>query len=223
VPAKHRRSFDFLLRLIPFLPETPHHVPQRDFLDDGPAHKQGDLREPCLRNHHGSLLSVPDRGTLSYEQVIHPDDRPHVLKKLARAVQSGNFDERFRIVKPDGEVRWVWVHRFPREDPNGNMIRLGGTALDITGQKTAEDQVAANLAKANSAWAEAEALSKATLALTEDLHMDSVLDALLRSLADLVPYTCARVLVPEGGPHWLALGEKSCPEPAQKLPRNPLT
>jgi PAS domain S-box-containing protein len=53
--------------------------------------------------------------------------------------------------------------------------------------------------------------------------MDCVLDALLGSLAVLVPYTCARVLVPEGGPHWLALGEKVCPEPAQRSPGCPLT
>lgn len=111
----------------------------------------------------------------------------------------------------------------PRKDKNGKITRVGGTALDITALKKAEEQVAANLAKANSSWAEAEALRKATLALTEDLHMNSVLDALLRSLAELVPYTCARVLVPEGGPHWLALGEKSCPELAIKNPRIPLT
>ena len=43
------------------------------------------------------------------------------------------------------------------------------------------------------------------------------------SLAELVPYTCARVLVPEGGPHWLALGEKSSPEPPKRSSRNPLT
>lgn len=166
-----------------------------------------------------SLIEEPS----SYEQVIHPDDRFHVLQKLAEAAESGNFDERFRIVKPDGGVRWIWVHGFPRKDLHGNIVRLGGTALDITAQKKAEDQVAANLAKAESAWAEAEALRKATLALTGDLHMDSVLDALLRSLAELVPYACARVLVPEGGPHWLALGERSCPEPPKKLPRSPLT
>ncbi len=166
-----------------------------------------------------SLLENPS----SYEGVIHPDDRVHVLAKLDEAVRAGSFDERFRIVKPDGEIRWVWVRGFPRRDANGKITRLGGTALDITALKKAEDQVAANLAKANSAWAEAEALRKATLALTEDLHMDCVLDALLRSLAELVPYTCARVLVPEGGPHWLALGEKSCPELAKKSPRSPLT
>ncbi|HVR27589.1 MAG TPA: PAS domain S-box protein, partial [Candidatus Polarisedimenticolia bacterium] len=154
---------------------------------------------------------------------IHPDDRGQVLAKLEQAAQNGHFDERFRIVRPNGEIRWVWVRGFPRKDVNGKIIRLGGTALDITPLKKAEDQVAANLAKANSAWAEAEALRKATLALTEDLHMDCVMEALLRSLAELVPYTCARVLVPEGGPHWLALGEKSFLEPAKKSPRCPLT
>jgi PAS domain S-box-containing protein len=120
-------------------------------------------------------------------------------------------------------MRWVWVRGFPQRDSHGAIFRLGGTALDITALKKAEDQVAANLAKANSAWAEAEALRKATLALTEDLHMDCVLETLLRSLAELVPYTCARVFVPEGGPHWLALGEKSCPEAPRTSPRVPLT
>lgn len=166
-----------------------------------------------------SLLENPS----SYEALIHPDDRAPVLARFNEAARTGSFDERFRIVKPDGEIRWVWVRGFPRRDANGKITRLGGTALDITALKNAEDQVAANLAKANSAWAEAEALRKATLALTQDLHMDCVLDALLRSLAELVPYTCARVLVPEGGPHWLALGEKSCPEPTKKSPRSPLT
>ena len=167
-----------------------------------------------------SLLDSPS----SYEEVIHPDDRVLVLAKLAEAANSGSFDERFRIVKPDGEIRWIWVRGFPRKDPSGKITRLGGTALDITALKKAEEQVEANLAKANSAREEAEALRKATLALTQDLHMDCVLDALLHSLAELVPYTCARVLVPEAGQHWLALREKSSPEPpAKKSPRSALT
>ena len=115
------------------------------------------------------------------------------------------------------------VHGFPVRDSSGKILRLVGTAQEITAQKQAEDQVGKNLAKAESAWAEADALRKATLALTQDLRMDFVMDALLRSLADIVPYTCARVLVPEGGPHWLALGEKLCPEPADKFYRSPLT
>lgn len=158
----------------------------------------------------------------SYQRAIHPEDRERFLARLDQASHAGRFDERFRIVKPDGEVRWVWVRGFTGTDTNGKVIRLGGTALDITDLKKAEDQVVANLAKANSAWAEAEALRKATLALTQDLHMDFVLDALLSSLSELVPYSCARVLVPDG-PNWMALGEKSCPQPAKRTQRMPLT
>jgi PAS domain S-box-containing protein len=159
----------------------------------------------------------------SYVELIHPDDRVHVLAKLDEATRNGRFDEKFRIVRADGELRWVWVRGFPRRDAEGKITRLGGTAMDITAQKAAEEQVAVNLAMAKSAWAEAEALRKATLALTQDLHMDSVMDALLQSLAELVPYTCARVLVPEGGPHVLALGEQFSPTLATSSSNGPLT
>lgn len=108
-------------------------------------------------------------------------------------------------------------------DADGKILRLIGTALEITAQKEAEEQVATNLALAKSAWAEAEALRKATLSLIQDLRMDFVMDALLKSLEDLVPYACARVLVPEGGPHVLALGERLCPEPEKKSTRSPVT
>ena len=159
----------------------------------------------------------------SYEDLIHSEDRVHVLTRLDEATRSGQFNERFRILRPGGETRWVWVRGFPVRDAAGTIRRLVGTALEITAQKQAEEQVAANLAMAKRAWAEAEALRKATLALTQDLRMDSVMDTLLQSLAELVPYTCARVLIPEGGPHVLALGEHRFPEPADKSSRVPLT
>jgi PAS domain S-box-containing protein len=166
-----------------------------------------------------SLMENPS----SYEEVIHPDDRGHVLRKLHEAAQNGQFDERFRIVRPSGEVRWVWAHGFPVRDAEGKIGRLVGTVLEITAQKEAEEQGATNLALAQSSSAEAEALRKATLGLTQDLRMDFVLDALLQSLADLIPYTCARVLIPEGGPHVLSLGEKLCHETSKPHSEFPLT
>jgi PAS domain S-box-containing protein len=166
-----------------------------------------------------SLMENPS----SYEEVIHPDDRGHVLRKLHEAAQNGQFDERFRIVRPSGEVRWVWAHGFPVRDAEGKIGRLVGTVLEITAQKEAEEQGASNLALAQSSSAEADALRKATLGLTQDLRMDFVMDALLRSLEEVVPYTCARVLASEGGGHVLALGERQCPEPANKSSRYPLT
>ena len=168
-----------------------------------------------------SCQSLHDDPT-SYEDLIHPEDRVHVLAKLDEATRTGNFNEKFRILCAQGAIRWVWVRGFPVRDAAGKILRLVGTALEITAQKEAEEQVAANLALAKSAWAEAEALRKATLSLTQDLRMNFVMDALLKSLEDLVPYTCARVLIPEGGPHVLALGERMCPEPEKKSSRFPL-
>ena len=165
-----------------------------------------------------SCQSLTDNPT-SYEELVHPEDRAKVLTKLEEATRTGHFNERFRIVSAHGEVHWVTVHGFPVRDAAGKIWRLVGTAQEITEQKRAEDQVAKNLATAEAARAEAEALRKATLALTQDLHMDFVMDALLRSLEELIPYTCARVLVPEGGPHVLALGERLLPEPAKTSSR----
>jgi hypothetical protein len=108
-------------------------------------------------------------------------------------------------------------------DAAGKIWRLVRTAQEITEQKKTEEQVIKNLTIAEAARAETEALRKATLALTQDLHMDFVMDALLRSLEELIPYTCARVLVPEGGPHVLALGERVSPEKPKPSPRAPLT
>jgi PAS domain S-box-containing protein len=166
-----------------------------------------------------SLLENPS----SYEQLIHPEDRVHVLAKLGEATQTGHFDERFRIVRPSGEVRWVTVNGFPVRDTAGKIHRLVGTARDVTAHKEAEDKVAEHLAEAESARAESDALNKATLALTADLRMDFVLDTLLESLLELVPGECARVLLLEGDTQLLVAREKLRHEVPNKAPEYPLT
>jgi len=151
-----------------------------------------------------SLIDHPS----SYREIIHPHDRARLLTQLDKRVHSENFDERFRITKPNGETRWVWVRGFPVSDSAGRISRWVGTALDITLQKEAEDQVAANLTLAKSAWAEADALRKATLALTEDLHMNHVLDTLLESLTEFIACEYAQILLLEGDTRLLVAREK---------------
>ena len=165
---------------------------------------------PAYETITGRSCESLEENPTSYEELIHAEDRVHVLSKLDEATRSGHFNEKFRIVSTQGEIRWVWVRGFPVRDAEGRIRRLVGTALEITAQKQAED--------------EAEGLRKATLSLTQDLRMDFIMETLLRSLEELVPYTCARVLVPEGGPHMMALGERTCPEqPKKPGVRAPLT
>jgi len=134
---------------------------------------------------------------LLYTEIIHPADRVEVLFKLEEATRTGIFDERFRIVIPRGETRWVWSRGFPIRDSHGRIRRLVGTALDITIQKEAEEEVVKNLALAKSACAEADAMREATLALTQNLRMDKVLDTLLHTLSELVPFETAQILLVE--------------------------
>jgi len=152
----------------------------------------------------GRSLESIERNPSSYEDLIHPADRVRVLAKLEDAIHSGHFDEEFRIVRPDGAVRWVWAKGNPVPSPDDVIRQLVGTALDITARKLADAQVAEHLltaqaarAEAESASAEADALRKATLALTQDLSMDAVLDTLLQTLFQIVPYEMASVVLTE--------------------------
>jgi PAS domain S-box-containing protein len=147
-----------------------------------------------------SIVSDPS----SYADLIHPADREHVLAKLEDAVHSGHFDEEFRIVRPDGGVRWVWVKASPLPSGGEIISKLVGTAQDITARKMAATQIAEHLgaaetarAQADAARAEAEALRKATLAITQNLRMDVVLDTFLRCVFDIIPYDSASVIFTE--------------------------
>lgn len=84
-----------------------------------------------------SLLDAP----LSYREIIHPDDRLHVLRTLDEAASTGIFDEEFRIVRPDGTIRWVSAQGFPIRDGQGRLYRLAGVVQDITQRKWAEQDL----------------------------------------------------------------------------------
>jgi len=165
---------------------------------------------PAYETITGRKRAGLEEDPLAYEEVIHPNDRVGVLEKLEQATRTGEFEERFRIVRPNGEERWVWVHGFPVRDADGSITRLVGTALDITEQKRTEDEVARNLSRAKSAWSEADAMRKATLALIQDLKMDNVLDTLLLTLQELVPYETAQILLLESDSRLFLARESPC-------------
>ncbi len=132
----------------------------------------------------------------SHREVIHPEDRIRVLSKLADVANSGTFDEEFRFIRADGELRWGWAKGFP-VSADGKPRWLVGTAQDITSRKQAETKISEHLDAVEAARAEAEALRKSTLALSQNLAMDSVLDTLLQCISELVPFDVATVLFVE--------------------------
>jgi PAS domain S-box-containing protein len=81
-----------------------------------------------------------------------------------------------------------------RSQQKSVVSKLQSTAHDM---RLAQLQLRANRAFARSASAEAEALRTTTLTLTSNWQLDHVLDTLLASLAELVPYQSAKVLLLE--------------------------
>jgi PAS domain S-box-containing protein len=134
----------------------------------------------------------------SYRELIHSEDRIRVLSKLQDLAHSGTFDEEFRFTRADGAIRWVWAKGFPVRT-EGATRWLVGTAQDITSRKQAEMKISEQLDAVEAARAEAEALRKSTLALSQNLAMDAVLDSLLQCISELVPFDKATVLFVEDG------------------------
>lgn len=73
----------------------------------------------------------------SWLEAIHPEDRDRVLATLARYRDSEASME-YRIVRPDGSVRWVWDHGYPIRNDRGEVSGVVGLAKDITDRKQAE-------------------------------------------------------------------------------------
>ena len=95
---------------------------------------------------------APGQAT-SYElwrDSIHPDDREAVLARVEQTLdRASGGDQRMehRIVRPDGETRWVASRgRMIYEEGSGRPLRLIGTVLDITDRKHAEEELKAALA-----------------------------------------------------------------------------
>jgi PAS domain S-box-containing protein len=86
-----------------------------------------------------SLVEAP----LSYREIIHPDDRVNVLNALDDAGRTGVFDEEYRVLRPDGTLRWVSTQGFAIRDAQQNIYRLAGVVQDITARKSAEQALRA--------------------------------------------------------------------------------
>ena len=81
-----------------------------------------------------SLYDQPN----SWNDAIHPQDREIAMTKLEQQTQGEFTDAEYRIVRPDGSIRWIRDRGFPVHDEQGKVYRFAGIAEDITSRKQAE-------------------------------------------------------------------------------------
>lgn len=66
---------------------------------------------------------------------IHPDDRDRIEERLCQERLGNNFDEEYRFIRPNGEIRWLRSQAFPIRNDRGEVVRIVGTVNDITDRK----------------------------------------------------------------------------------------
>ncbi len=74
---------------------------------------------------------------------IHPEDKTtfHLWPDIDKSAKNNSYTEQYRIIRPYGEVRWIWARIFPIYDKNKNFYRIAGIASDVTEQKNIEQEL----------------------------------------------------------------------------------
>lgn len=120
------------------------------FLDD-PTDGRTLYVSPAYELIWGQSTATLYANSGAWMEAIHPEDRPGVERALAAANISGFMNQDYRIVRPDGTVRWINGRTFPILDAKKKPYRLAGIAEDITARKDSEAEVHRYIARLQSA------------------------------------------------------------------------
>lgn len=84
-----------------------------------------------------SLYASPQ----SWLEAIHPEDRQRIQDAAMNRQILGAYNETYRILRPDGSMRWIWDRAYPIRDASGTVYRIVGFAEDITDHKRVEAEL----------------------------------------------------------------------------------
>lgn len=104
---------------------------RREFIYVSPAYR-------CIFGREcADLAARPD----AWLEAIHEDDRTRFVTAVAALPEQDGYSLDYRIVRPDGGVRWVHDRAFPIRDSAGTLVRIAGVTADITNERKLEFQL----------------------------------------------------------------------------------
>ena len=116
-------------------------------------------RDPNLQALYGLDPDAAAGNFDDWVHLVHPDDRARVLAQVDRAVAeggTGTYELEHRVLRPDGEVRWLARRGAVYLDEAGEVAGTRGLVVDVTERKRAEEERARLLAAEREARQEAE-------------------------------------------------------------------
>ncbi|MDY6805912.1 MAG: PAS domain S-box protein [Cyanobacteriota bacterium] len=130
-----------------------------------------------------------DKGSLGetykdFLKMVHPEDRKLLETARKNAIKNGqeyNCIE-YRIVLPDGNIRWLESKYQIFYEEEGNAVRMVGTSLDISDRHESQEQI--------------QLLQNITQAISEAPDFDSALEFVICKLCDITKWNFAEVWIP---------------------------
>jgi hypothetical protein len=145
-----------------------------------------------------------------FMSMVHPDDQERIQAIHQNAYATGEpYEMVERIVRPDGEVRFLASNGQVVTDEGGNPVRMRGTCIDITDRVRAEEEREAHAARAHEEQARRQAALEINDSVVQGLtaalyaleleDTEAVRDYVRRTL-DSARAIITGLVGPEGGP-----------------------
>jgi hypothetical protein len=155
------------------------------------------------------LQGFPSRDALW--QRIHPDDRERVWEKVQEALrQKRDYSGEFRIVLPDGTVKYLAATSRHLFSTNGELVEVIGTNVDVTERKRVEEALRESEARARSAL---DGIAGLIVVLAPNGEVETANRPLFeyfgRSLEELKNWGTSDAVHPEDLPHFTELFKKA--------------
>ncbi|WP_198648505.1 PAS domain S-box protein [Cyanothece sp. BG0011] len=112
-----------------------------DISKSDPSHQKSVYVSPAYQEIWGYNPEDTYKNPSQWIETIHPDDRERVEHEFTQKLLKGGFDFQYRIIRPDGTLRWIRDQGFPVKRQSGDWVRITGLAQDITEQKQREQEI----------------------------------------------------------------------------------
>jgi len=186
--AQHQHTAELLSEAIQLFRQVTENIADVFWVTDA-TKSQVEYISPGFEQIWGKSCEEFQASPTVWQQGIHPEDRERVTRAMFRKQPRGDYDEEYRVVRPDGALRWVHDRAFPVKDESEAVYRIVGIAEDITERKRAEQLL------------QAERDLGAALSATSDLNL--AVERLLDIAMQLEGINC-------GGVYLMNPGRGSC-------------
>lgn len=137
-----------------------------------------------------------EAGPVTLAKVVHPDDMAEVKASLNASLEKGiEHKKEYRVIRPDGEIRWITCKGAPVFDDEGTVIRLLGIFQDITERKLIEEQAKASLKEKEMLLREIHHRVKNNLQVVSSLLSLQAMQTQNTEASDALTESCRRIQV----------------------------